>query len=44
MDHQKMLRLEGAVEKIVYRNEENGYTDLEIEKDDENISAVGATH
>ena len=41
MDHQKMLRLEGAVENIVYRNEENGYTVLEIENEDENITAVG---
>ena len=41
MDQQKMLRLEGAVENIVYRNEENGYTVLEIENDEESITAVG---
>lgn len=36
-----MLRLEGVVENIVYRNEENGYTVLEISDGDDSITAVG---
>ena len=40
MEEQKLLRLKGAVENIVYRNEDNGYTVMEI-SDDETITAVG---
>ena len=36
-----MLRLEGVVENIVYRNEQNGYTVLEISDGDDSITAVG---
>lgn len=42
MDEQTMLRLQGAVENIVYRNEENGYTVLEIIDGDDYITAVGS--
>ena len=41
MEKQGLLRLEGAVENIVYRNEENGYTVLEISDGDDYITAVG---
>lgn len=42
MDDQTLLRLQGAVENIVYRNEENGYTVLEIIDGDDYITAVGS--
>ena len=42
MDNQELLRLQGAVENIVYRNEENGYTVLEIIDGDDYITAVGS--
>ena len=42
MDNQTLLRLQGAVENIVYRNEENGYTVLEISDGDDYITAVGS--
>ena len=42
MDDQTLLRLQGAVENIVYRNEENGYTVLEISDGDDYITAVGS--
>ena len=41
MDDEKLLRLSGAVENIVYRNEDNGYTVLELADGDEYITAVG---
>ena len=41
MDNEKLLQLEGAVENIVYRNEENGYTVIEISDTDDYITAVG---
>ncbi len=41
MSGQELLRLEGAVENIVYRNEQNGYTVLEISDGDDYITAVG---
>ena len=41
MSEQELLRLEGAVENIVYRNEQNGYTVLEISDGDDYITAVG---
>lgn len=41
MTEQALLRLEGAVENIVYRNEDNGYTVLELSDGDEYITAVG---
>ena len=42
MEDQALLRLQGAVENIVYRNEENGYTVLEISDGDDYITAVGS--
>ena len=42
MDNQELLRLQGTVENIVYRNEENGYTVLEIIGGDDYITAVGS--
>lgn len=41
MDNENLLQLEGAVENIVYRNEENGYTVIEISDGDDYITAVG---
>lgn len=41
MEKQGLLRLEGAVENIVFRNEDNGYTVLEISDGDDYITAVG---
>ncbi len=41
MTEQPLLRLEGAVENVVYRNEDNGYTVLEISDGDDYITAVG---
>ena len=41
MQDEKLLRLEGAVENIVFRNDENGYTVLEIADGDDYITAVG---
>lgn len=41
MDDEKLLRISGAVENIVYRNEDNGYTVLELSDGDETITAVG---
>lgn len=41
MSDEKLLQLEGAVENIVYRNEENGYTVVEISDSDDYITAVG---
>ena len=35
MDNENLLQLEGAVENIVYRNEENGYTVIEISDGDD---------
>ena len=41
MSDDKMLRLEGAVENIVYKNEENGYSVIEITDGEDIITAVG---
>ena len=41
MPNETLLQLEGAIENIVYRNEENGYTVIEISDDDDYITAVG---
>ena len=41
MQEESLLRLEGVVENIVYRNDENGYTVLEISDGDDYITAVG---
>ena len=41
MSDEKLLQLEGAVENIVYRNEENGYSVIEISDEDDYITAVG---
>lgn len=42
MEDKTMLNLKGTVENIVYRNEENGYTVLEISDGDDYITAVGS--
>ena len=41
MQEESLLRLEGVVENIVYRNSDNGYTVLEIADSDDYITAVG---
>lgn len=41
MPNENLLQLEGAIENIVYRNEENGYTVIEISDGDDYITAVG---
>ena len=41
MQNEKLLQLEGVVENIVYRNDENGYTVLEISDGEDYITAVG---
>lgn len=41
MDNKKLFQLEGAVENVVYRNEDNGYTVIEISDDEDYITAVG---
>lgn len=41
MDNTELERLEGDVESIVYRNDENGYTVLELDSDGELMTAVG---
>ncbi len=41
MENENLLQLEGAVENIVYRNEQNGYTVIEIANEDDFITAVG---
>ena len=41
MNDEGLLRLEGVVENIVYRNDENGYTVLEIADGEDYITAVG---
>ena len=41
MNNENLLQLEGAVENIVYRNEQNGYTVIEISDGDDYITAVG---
>ncbi|MCQ4022964.1 MULTISPECIES: ATP-dependent RecD-like DNA helicase [unclassified Ruminococcus] len=41
MDNTELERLEGDVESIVYRNDENGYTVLELDCDGELVTAVG---
>lgn len=41
MPNETLLQLEGAIENIVYRNEENGYTVIEISDEDDYITAVG---
>lgn len=38
-----MIEIEGTVEHIVYKNEENGYTVAKIKHNNENISIVGYT-
>lgn len=40
MDEQ-LLKLEGTVETVIYRNESNGYTVLDVESGGELITAVG---
>lgn len=42
MPEQPLLRLEGEVDTVVFRNDANGYTVLEIADGDEEITAVGA--
>lgn len=41
MQDKKILEIIGSVENIIYRNENNGYTVLEILTNDELITAVG---
>ena len=41
MGNENLLQLEGAVENIVYRNDSNGYTVVEISDGDDYITAVG---
>lgn len=41
MTEEALLRLSGVVENIVYRNEDNGYTVLELADGDDYITAVG---
>ncbi len=41
MDNTELERLEGDVEEIIFRNNENGYTVLEIDCDGELYTAVG---
>ncbi len=41
MNNENLLELEGIIENIVYRNEENGYTVIEIANGDDYITAVG---
>ena len=41
MTQNALLRLSGTVENIVYRNEENGYTVVEVIDGDDYITAVG---
>lgn len=41
MEEKELLRLEGTVENIVYRNEQNGYTVIEIADDEDYLTAVG---
>lgn len=41
MDNTELERLEGDVESIVYRNDENGYTVVELDSDGELMTAVG---
>lgn len=41
MNNEKLLLLEGVIEGIVYRNEDNGYSVIEIADGDDQITAVG---
>lgn len=41
MDNETIFQLEGSVENVVYRNEENGYTVIEISDGGDYITAVG---
>lgn len=41
MDNENLLQLEGSVESVVYRNQENGYSVIEICDADDYITAVG---
>lgn len=40
-DNNSLYELNGEVEQIVYRNEDNGYTVIEINSDGDSITAVG---
>ena len=42
MQEKALLRLEGTVENVVYRNDENGYTVLEIIDGDDFIKRASA--
>ena len=41
MNEEELVRLDGVIESIVYRNDENGYTVAEVESGSEYITAVG---
>ena len=41
MDNDNLLQLEGAIESVVFRNDENGYTVIELADGDDYLTAVG---
>ena len=41
MDYESVKYVEGFVENIIFRNEDNGYTVFNIVYDDEEITCVG---
>lgn len=41
MQEKELYEVCGEVERVVYRNEENGYTVIELGSDDDSITAVG---
>ena len=41
MNNDNLLQLEGAIESVVFRNDENGYTVIELADGDDYLTAVG---
>ena len=41
MNNDNLLQLEGAIESVVFRNDENGYTVIELVDGDDYLTAVG---
>ena len=41
MNNDNLLQLEGAIEGVVFRNDENGYTVIELADGDDYLTAVG---
>ncbi len=41
MSEQETIKIEGTVESVIYRNETNGYTVLDVDTGDELVTAVG---